>query len=428
MSAADAVTARHAPVPRRAGWWRGRSEVGRVELYTRWSLYALSATEPLVVASLLSRDDEHLRTAGLVAAALAVAHTAACLALCRAGVDARLHRRGTPRAALATAVAGGLALAATTAAFAAPLGAPGGGSSSGVLVLLAAVTYTAAAATTVAPPRRTAPPALAVVLVVGALLLTQGAGTAAAPWVGAARWVVGAGAVVLASVEAYRFSLWLLGVVQQLEDAQEARAALAVAEERLRFSRDLHDVVGRHLSAIAVKSELVAELARRDRDATVGQALEVRSLAHESLREVRDVVRGYRAVDLDAELAGSRALLRAAGVRCRTTGDAGGWPPTVQEALAWGVREGATNVLRHSAATTCTLALVTGEEGTARLVVMNDGVPADGASGAGGSGLAGLAERLAPLGGSVTAVREEPDRFVLRLDVPLPGAPGAVAR
>ncbi|MDD9205445.1 histidine kinase, partial [Georgenia sp. 10Sc9-8] len=124
------------------------------------------------------------------------------------------------------------------------------------------------------------------------------------------------------------------GVVWEQERMRTVHARLAVAEERLRFSRDLHDVVGRTFSAIAVKSELAAELARRGQDGAVDQMLEVRGLAQDSLREVRGVVAGYRAVDLAAELDGARSVLRSAGVRTRVVGDGTALPDPVQQALA----------------------------------------------------------------------------------------------
>ncbi|WP_380164433.1 sensor histidine kinase [Jannaschia sp. R86511] len=236
-----------------------------------------------------------------------------------------------------------------------------------------------------------------------------------------------------------RVSLWLEDVVRQLDRARSTRAELAVAEERLRFSRDVHDVLGRRLAAIAVQSELAAALAGRGDPRAAEQMLQVRAGAHEALREARDLARGYRATDLATELDGATSLLRSAGIDLRVAVDE--VPPERQEAAAWVVREAVTNVLRHSRARTVDLSW----DGVA-LVVGNDGLDGPGADGptrdgppaapvtldpmTGGSGLLGLRERLRPLGGDVSAHRE-PDRFVLRADLGVadPGAtdPGAAA-
>jgi two-component system sensor histidine kinase DesK len=94
-------------------------------------------------------------------------------------------------------------------------------------------------------------------------------------------------------------------------------------------------------------------------------------------------------------------------------------PADVQGVLGWVVREGATNMLRHSEARTCVFALEPGP-GAAVLTLTNDGVAAGAEPVRFGSGLAGLAERLAGLGGRLTAERTGPDGFRLAARVPLP--------
>jgi len=215
-----------------------------------------------------------------------------------------------------------------------------------------------------------------------------------------------------ATVLSFRFSVWVLDVVTQLERSRDVGARLAVAEERLRFARDLHDVMGRNLSAIAVKGQLAAELVRRGRAEAVDEVTDISRIADESLREIRGVVGGYRSASLPGELAGARSLLRAAGVSCTVSGDgeAALLPAAVQVALGWVVREAVTNVLRHSRASTCTISLDFAG-GQAELRVVNDGVmePADRRW---GNGLTGLAERLDAAGGRLTASRED-GRFEL---------------
>lgn len=242
-----------------------------------------------------------------------------------------------------------------------------------------------------------------------------------------------AGVLVSTSV----VSLWLLNTVYALDEARETRARLAVAEERLRFGRDLHDVMGRNLAVIALKSELAVQLARRGRPEAVEQMIEVQRIAQESQREVREVVRGYREADLATELAGAQGVLTAAGIDCEVSGPVTGLPAQVQSALGWVVREAATNVLRHGDAGRCSVS-VRVDEGRVTLSVENDGVPEVGAgagSGAGpgwvpgagsggesGSGLVGLRERLAEVGGVLRAGAVGGGLFRLSAEVPLPVA------
>jgi two-component system, NarL family, sensor histidine kinase DesK len=235
--------------------------------------------------------------------------------------------------------------------------------------------------------------------------------------------LVAAGFLAFTSV----FSVWLLNAVYELDAARETRARLAVAEERLRFGRDLHDVMGRNLAVIALKSELAVQLARRGRDEAVHQMTEVQRIAQETQRDLRDVVRGYREADLGIELAGARGVLTAAGIDCEVIGEPGVLPAEVQSALGWVVREATTNVLRHGDAKRCTVAVSRQEERVV-LTVENDGALKS--SSAGGSGLAGLRERLAAVAGTLEAGPVHEGVFRLVAEVPLvaPGvAPGLVS-
>ncbi|MET9057562.1 histidine kinase [Streptomyces antibioticus] len=191
------------------------------------------------------------------------------------------------------------------------------------------------------------------------------------------------------SLFACRCSAWNLSVLWEAERAGEVEARLAVAEERLRFGRDLHDVMGRNLAVIALKSELAVQLARRGRPEAVEQMIEVQRIAQESQREVREVVRGYREADLGVELAGAQGVLTAAGITCEVRGEAGGLPAGVQSALGWVVREATTNVLRHGDAGHCSVGLrVT--DGRVVLTVENDGAERGADGGTGGKGAGGV--------------------------------------
>ncbi|MBB6547997.1 sensor histidine kinase [Nonomuraea rubra] len=204
---------------------------------------------------------------------------------------------------------------------------------------------------------------------------------------------------------------WLWWVIRDAHKSREARARLAVAEERLRFARDLHDLLGHSLSVITLKSELAAKLATKDADRAAAEMAEVRALAGESLFEVQQAVHGYQALDLDEELAGVRAALEAAGVRCAIEARTDSLSPSARMLLAWAVREGGTNILKHSAATRCEITI---DEGV--LEMLNDGVTELPATP--GSGLRGLSERLVTVGGSFTAEPTPGGRFLLRAVVP----------
>ncbi|MEU9886988.1 histidine kinase [Sphaerisporangium sp. NPDC051011] len=384
-------------------WWRRQSQATRFEWYARGSFYTLVASSPLLLGGLVQREVAPGHR--FVFIALLVLHTAVCLVLVHHGIGA--YQGSRPRPTGLILVGGGLTAAGLVAAYLAyPEPTPGhaDGPAAGLLLVFS-VTYVSALAAAARP--RTSIAVAVAFCGVGVLFDRTGEG------------VIALGALLIGVVLAYRVSLWMLGVVRELDRARHVQAGLAVAEERLRFARDMHDVVGRTLSVVALKAELAAQLARRGRAEAVDEMLEVRRIAQDSLTEMRAVVLGYRAADLDVELAGARALLASAGIECRVIGDSSGLPASLQGALGWVVREGTTNMLRHSEARTCTVT-IDASPAAVTVTMCNDGVPS-GAPPRFGSGLIGLKERIADLGGTVTAERLTPDRF--QLSVHLPAAP-----
>ncbi|MFI7224002.1 histidine kinase [Nonomuraea angiospora] len=209
----------------------------------------------------------------------------------------------------------------------------------------------------------------------------------------------------------------LVRFTRMAADLEEARAELAdaaVLKERLRISRDLHDGLGRSLTAIALKGDLASRLMERDPAAARTEVGELVQVAREAAQDVRHVARGYRALSLADEVNRAVALLESSGVGVQAHLADVTLPGRSEEALAWAVREAVTNVLRHSRATTCTITTsVNG--GVLRLEVANDGVLAE--PGPGGGGLTGLAERAAQAGGSCTAARTGAGGFLLAMEV-----------
>ena len=137
---------------------------------------------------------------------------------------------------------------------------------------------------------------------------------------------------------------------QELTEARAELALTAVTAERERFARDLHDLLGHSLSVIAIKAELAGRLLELDPERAAAEVGDVEQVARQSLREVRQAVSGYRQPTLEGELEGARVALSAAGIEAEFERAPVTLDPEVEAVLAWAVREGATNVIRHSGA------------------------------------------------------------------------------
>jgi two-component system sensor histidine kinase DesK len=203
----------------------------------------------------------------------------------------------------------------------------------------------------------------------------------------------------------------------ELARARGEVAQLAASEERLRLARDLHDLTGQSLSMITLKSELAAKLLRRlpdggDRDRALAEAQEVAAVSRQTLHDIREAISGYRRPTLAVEIITARSALESAGITTHDDAEltllSGTFDPDVEAALAWCLREAATNVIRHSGARNCHVSL-TCRAGRRCLEVRDDGPgPVAGAgaeAGVGvgavhsGTGLRGMSERLSALGG-----------------------------
>lgn len=204
----------------------------------------------------------------------------------------------------------------------------------------------------------------------------------------------------------------------ELEASRNDVARLAVAEERLRFARDLHDSLGQSLSTIVLKSELGGRLAENDPGRAASEIRDVERVARGALQEVRSVVTGYRQPTLARELETAQTMLSAAGVNCEVVNETDQLPPAIDSVLAWAVREGVTNVVRHSDAKNCTIRIIR-DNGTARMEITDDGAATGQSTDErAGSGLAGLSERVASAGGWLTAGLRPEGGFQLVLEAP----------
>ncbi|MGK5730589.1 sensor histidine kinase [Streptomyces sp. URMC 124] len=399
--------------------WRGRSRVAKFDSYTRWTLYVLPVVLPGFGTVGVLADSALTRPWILTLGGIFTVQGILGISIFRRALDHYLWKKPAPWWPLGMQA---LLFVAAMVCMVISFGTYGNefASTIGLFLWNGSLSVFGPWTLLVRKIRRFVYSCVGVALLLGIGVLILGAG-----WQAALALTGSVLGLTLWCVYVVRLSGWMLHVMWELETAREAQARLAVAEERLRFGRDLHDVLGRNLAVIALKSELACQLARRGSEKALTEMTEVQRIAQESQREVREVVRGYREADLHTELVGARGVLSAADISCRIDDTAGKTlPPPVQSVLAWVVREGTTNVLRHADARRCAVRLRVTADTKAVLIMENDGVrEPDGDPGDGnGSGLAGLRERLTVLGGTLTYERGDKATFRLTAEVPLTGA------
>lgn len=258
------------------------------------------------------------------------------------------------------------------------------------------------------------------IIVAGVLLPVRwsrrvGIGVAAAlvavSWIrdGSAEWT---DALALVAVTFAVSALLMLNVtISRLRAANAVIAEFATTSERTRLARDLHDLLGHSLATITVKAGLIRRMIESDADgaATLAEARDVETLSRQAMSEVRAAVTGYHRISLDGELAGARDALRAAGIEADIPTTAGDLAPDLREAFAWVLREGVTNVIKHSGATHCRITV-----GPTHLEIHDDGRGAPGTP-TSGNGLRGLADRLRPVH-AVLTTPPTPTGFTLRAE------------
>jgi len=221
--------------------------------------------------------------------------------------------------------------------------------------------------------------------------------------------------------------------IRELHAARRELARMAVIEERLRLSRDLHDLLGQTLSMITLKSELARHLVTEEPERCTQEISEIERAARQTLREVREAVAGYRQPRLESELEGARQLLEAAGIDSQIDSIKETLPPAIDAAIAWTVREGVTNVIRHSRARHCRIHL-TQKDSKVEVEVLSDGGGREQAGGTArpGLGLAGLRERVSALGGRMEAgplTLSGKEHFRVRVELPIkPGGEAQVVQ
>ncbi|MFC4058988.1 sensor histidine kinase [Planomonospora corallina] len=238
-------------------------------------------------------------------------------------------------------------------------------------------------------------------------------------WTGAGDYVYWSTGVIVITIQVYALCR-IPEVTRELEETSGDVARVAAVTERLRLARDLHDLLGMSLSGISLKAELAARLLPTDPDRARRELSELLVLAERARDEVRSLT---TELFLPEEIAAARSILEAAGLHV-TVSTSG--PPPDAPLLAVALREAVTNVIRHSAARTCRISVVS-VPGRVRLRVTNDGLapavperPGTGpmtAQERRGTGLAGLTERITRAGGRLDAGQRD-DTFTLTASLP----------
>ncbi|MFE5483401.1 sensor histidine kinase [Streptomyces sp. NPDC056527] len=288
------------------------------------------------------------------------------------------------------------------------LGMPGFLAASSLLVLRAAVGWTAFAA---------------VIAATGVVQFAVGYGVG--------QLAYNTVATVLTGLVVYGLSR-LSGLIREVQAAREELVRLAVTQERLRFARDLHDLLGFSLSTITLKCELAHRLVRVAPERAEMEITEIVQTARQALTDVRSVASSYVQMSLNREVGCAASLLRAVGIRTDIRVTQEPLHSSVDTVLATVLREGVTNLLRHSKAQHCVIeAGVDG--GTAHLRIANDGLRdrdsahcPDSEGVTGGVGLRSLTIRAEAVGGKLTSRVREDGWFELTVELPSP-PPGAAA-
>ena len=191
-------------------------------------------------------------------------------------------------------------------------------------------------------------------------------------------------------------------------------AATTVGRERLRLSRDLHDLLGQSLSAVSLKGDLAIALLSSDPAGAEAEIQSLTQVARDALRDIRHVVRGEHPVSFRGETEGAAVLLAAASIDAQIDVQLQNLAPRVDELFGWATREAVTNMVRHSQARTCSIR-ATSRADAAVLEIVNDGA---GSPSGFGSGIDGLTERAHSLSGRLDAGPISDRRYRLCIEVP----------
>jgi two-component system sensor histidine kinase DesK len=216
------------------------------------------------------------------------------------------------------------------------------------------------------------------------------------------QYVVASAGVALGGVVLTILVHAMHGLIAELAAAREREAELAVAQERMRFASDLHDIQGHTLHVVKLKTALARKLVRADPDRAEEELGEIQALVGDTITQTRELAHAQRRLNLSAELENAKNLFEAADIDVRVDRRAEA-APGAGELLGQVLRETTTNILRHAQASRVRITLT--ETG---ITIVNDGAAEEPPARL--RGLATLSERVADSGGELT-VHHDHGRF-----------------
>ncbi|MEH7386201.1 sensor histidine kinase [Bacillus sp. JJ1521] len=204
---------------------------------------------------------------------------------------------------------------------------------------------------------------------------------------------------------------------KKLAEANEQIEELVKREERMRIARDLHDTLGHTLSMITLKSQLVHKLISKDLEKAKLETKEIERTSRSALRQVRELVSDMRAVTIAEELIETETILQAAGISFTFDGDSKleDVPLLTQNILSLCLKEGITNVVKHSEAKNCAVRLLN-SPGEIELSIYDNGKGLDEKDGD-GNGLKGISERLRLIDGFVKVISQNGTTLIITIPI-----------
>ncbi|WP_066293610.1 sensor histidine kinase [Bacillus sp. FJAT-29937] len=204
---------------------------------------------------------------------------------------------------------------------------------------------------------------------------------------------------------------------KQLDEANERIKELVKRDERMRIARDLHDTLGHTLSLITLKSQLVGKLITKDSNRAISEAKEIERTSRAALAQVRELVSDMRTITVSEELIESESILEAAGISFFFHGETKltGIPVLTQNILSMCLREGVTNVVKHSGATKCLVHIA--EKAGEILISIHDNGKGISLNNKSGNGLNGMSERLKLIDGTVNIVTENGTKLTITVPI-----------